>query len=87
MSKGKWNIWAKGINQHLEEEKDVIKDVDSGMDKANSLVKSSLGKLDEMISSASGNMWVYVVMFTILLVGLAYKLLKWSFVLRLLISS
>jgi len=63
-----------GMSNHLDEEKEVIKDVGGRMDKAGSMVKESFAKLDTMISSASGNMWVYVALFTILLLGLWYKL-------------
>jgi hypothetical protein len=65
---------SSGINHQIVEEKNLLKDIDSGFENTKKLVASAIRGLDGMLTKASGSMCTYIVIFTIMIVVLVYKL-------------
>ena len=63
------------MNQMVDDES-LIAEVDRGFDKNKSLMKSTIGKIDKVLTSASGNTMCYVFLFAIIVVALLWKLTK-----------
>ena len=58
------------------DDESLILEVERGFDKNRSMVKTTLGKIDKLITSASSNTLCYVFLFVILVIGLLWKLTK-----------
>ena len=58
----------------MKEEKDVINSLDSNFDKTKLMVTKVAARVDDMIVKASGSMCSYVLLFTIIIIALVYKL-------------
>ena len=54
----------------------LVVDIDRGFDKNKSLMKATVGKIDKVLTSASGNILCYVFLFVVMLLTLLYKLTK-----------
>jgi len=63
-----------GLNQHLEEEKGVIKEMDSGFDKTKSAVGQVVGRMDDLLGHASSSITCYVILFLLIFIVLLCKL-------------
>ena len=60
----------------MVDDESLVADVDRGFDKNKSLMKTTVGKIDKVLTSASGNILCYVFLFVIMLFSLLYKLTK-----------
>ena len=58
----------------MVDDESLVADIDKGFDKNKNLVKNTLGKIDKVLTSASGNIMCYVLLFVIMVVALLYKL-------------
>ena len=64
------------IKKRMIDDESLVADVDRGFDKNRSLMKTTVGKIDKVLTSASGNILCYVFLFAIILFTLLYKLTK-----------
>jgi hypothetical protein len=65
---------TKGMTNQIKEDSTVINKLDSGFDKTKMMIGKTLGKLDNMISRGSNSMGCYIILFTIMLLAILYKL-------------
>lgn len=65
---------SKGINHQISDEKTLLGGLSSGFDNTKKLVASVVQGMDGMLTKASGSMCTYIVIFTIMIVALVYKL-------------
>jgi hypothetical protein len=65
---------TRGIGGQLASEKQVLASLDSGFGKSKQMVKDVTSKLDTFIGQASGSIVTYVILFTVCLIVLIYKL-------------
>ncbi len=63
-----------GLSNQLKEDKAILSTLDGGFDKTKMMVSKTLSKMDEMVSKGANSMWTYVLIFTIMLLALLYKL-------------
>jgi flagellar capping protein FliD len=64
---------SKGIGSHLEEEKELINQLDSGFDKTKVMVGKVFDRMDNLLQQASSNIFCYIILFTCLLIGILCK--------------
>ena len=64
------------IKKRMIDDESLVADVDRGFDKNRSLMKTTVGKIDKVLTSASGNTMCYVFLFAIIVVALLWKLTK-----------
>jgi t-SNARE complex subunit (syntaxin) len=67
---------SNAIKNQMVDDESLIAEVDRGFDKNKSLMKSTMGKIDKVLTSASGNTMCYVFLFAIIVVALLWKLTK-----------
>lgn len=67
---------SQSIKSQMMDDESLIQEVERGFDKNRSMVKTTLGKIDKLITSASSNTLCYVFLFVILVIGLLWKLTK-----------
>lgn len=67
---------SQSIKSQMIDDESLIQEVERGFDKNRSMVKTTLGKIDKLITSASSNTLCYVFLFVILVIGLLWKLTK-----------
>ena len=67
---------SQSIKSQMIDDESLILEVERGFDKNRSMVKTTLGKIDKLITSASSNTLCYVFLFVILVIGLLWKLTK-----------
>lgn len=65
---------SKGINHQIADEKTLLNNLGSGFESTKKLVASVMQGMDGMLTKASGSMCTYIVIFTIMIVALVYKL-------------
>ncbi len=65
---------SKGINHQIADEKTLLNNLGSGFENTKKLVASVMQGMDGMLTKASGSMCTYIVIFTIMIVALVYKL-------------
>ena len=65
---------SKGINHQIAEEKNLLKDLGNGFENTKKSVATVMRGMDGMLTKASGSMCTYIVIFTIMIVALVYKL-------------
>ena len=58
----------------MNEDKTVLNSLDGGFDKTKIMLGKTLGRLDDMISKGSGSLCCYVVLFTIMILAILFKL-------------
>lgn len=64
------------IKNRMVDDESLIGDIDRGFDKNKSLMKTTVSKIDKVLTSASGNIMCYVFLFVIIVLVLLYKLTK-----------
>lgn len=64
------------IKNRMVDDESLVGDIDRGFDKNKSLMKTTVGKIDKVLTSASGNILCYVFLFVIIVLVLLYKLTK-----------
>ena len=64
------------IKNRMVDDESLVGDIDRGFDKNKSLMKTTVGKIDKVLTSASGNILCYVFLFVIMVLVLLYKLTK-----------
>ena len=62
------------LNNQITEEKSLLTGLGSGFDNTKKLVASTMQRMDGMLTKASGSMCTYIVIFTIMIIALVYKL-------------
>ena len=67
---------SNAIKNQMVDDESLIAEVDRGFEKNKSLMKSTMGKIDKVLTSASGNTMCYVFLFAIIVVALLWKLTK-----------
>lgn len=67
---------SNAIKNQMVDDESLIAEVDRGFDKNKSLMKSTMGKIDKVLTSASGNTMCYVFLFAIIVVALLWKFTK-----------
>ena len=67
---------STAIRNQMVDDESLIAEVDRGFDKNKSLMKSTMGKIDKVLTSASGNTMCYVFLFAIIVIALLWKLTK-----------
>lgn len=67
---------SNAIKNQMVDDESLIAEVDRGFEKNKSLMKSTMGKIDKVLTSASGNTMCYVFLFAIIVVALLWKLSK-----------
>jgi t-SNARE complex subunit (syntaxin) len=60
----------------MVDDESLVGDIDRGFDKNKSLMKTTVSKIDKVLTSASGNILCYVFLFVIIVLVLLYKLTK-----------
>ena len=60
----------------MVDDESLVGDIDRGFDKNESLMKTTVSKIDKVLTSASGNILCYVFLFVIIVLVLLYKLTK-----------
>ncbi len=68
---------SKGINHQIADEKSLLGGLGQGFDNTKKLVAAAVHKMDGMLTRASGSIFTYIVIFTIMIVALVYKL-RWN---------
>jgi len=58
------------------DDESLVGDIDRGFDKNKSLMKTTVGKIDKVLTSASGNILCYVFLFAVIVLTLLYKMTK-----------
>ena len=64
------------IKNRMVDDESLVGDIDRGFDKNESLMKTTVSKIDKVLTSASGNILCYVFLFVIIVLVLLYKLTK-----------
>lgn len=64
------------IKNRMVDDESLVGDIDRGFDKNKSLMKTTVSKIDKVLTSASGNIMCYVFLFVIIVLVLLYKLTK-----------
>lgn len=64
------------IKNRLVDDESLVGDIDRGFDKNKSLMKTTVSKIDKVLTSASGNILCYAFLFVIIVLALLYKLTK-----------
>ena len=64
------------IKNRMVDDESLVGDIDRGFDKNKSLMKTTVSKIDKVLTSASGNILCYVFLFVIIVLVLLYKLTK-----------
>ena len=67
---------TSGISRQIGEDDQVISALQGGFDRSRDLVRKTLTRFDTVLEKASGSMWTYVLLFVLVISGLAYKLLR-----------
>lgn len=62
------------LNNQITEEKSLLTGLGSGFDNTKKLVAFTMQRMDGMLTKASGSMCTYIVIFTIMIIALVYKL-------------
>jgi hypothetical protein len=65
---------SKGLGSQIVDEKTLLGGLDRGFDNTKKLVASAMQNMDGMLSKASGSICTYIVLFTIIILALIYKL-------------
>ena len=65
---------SKHLGTQLEDQKPILEKLEGGFDRSKTLVYKVMGNMDSMLSRASGSMCPYIVLFTIMILALIYKL-------------
>jgi len=64
------------IKNQMVDDESLVSEVDRGFDKNQHLLKQTMGKIDQILTSASGNVLCYVLLFALIVVALLWKLTK-----------
>ena len=64
------------IKNRMVDDESLVGDIDRGFDKNKSLMKTTVSKIDKVLTSASGNIMCYIFLFVIIVLVLLYKLTK-----------
>ena len=65
---------SKGINHQIADEKTLLGGLSNGFDNTKKLVAAAVQRMDGMLTQASGSICTYIVIFTVMIVALVYKL-------------
>jgi len=65
---------SKGINHQIADEKNLLGGLSNSFDNTKKLVAAAVQRMDGMLTQASGSIFTYIVIFTIMIVVLVYKL-------------
>ena len=65
---------AKAIRHHMVNEEGLLVDVEKGFEKNQTMVSKTMGKIDNVLTSASSNLFCYILMFVFIVLALLYKL-------------
>ena len=65
---------AYAIRNHMVNEEGLLVDVEKGFEKNQNLVSKTMGKIDKVLTSASSNLFCYILMFVFIVLALLYKL-------------
>ena len=55
-------------------EEGLLVDVEKGFEKNQNMVSKTMGKIDKVLTSASSNLFCYILMFVFIVLALLYKL-------------
>jgi hypothetical protein len=64
------------IKGHMIDEEGLVVDIDRGFDKNLTVMKQAMNKIDKMLSTASGSVLCYLLLFVFIVLALLYKLTK-----------
>ena len=64
------------IKNRMIDDESLMADIDRGFDKNKNLMKTTVNKIDKVLTSASGNIMCYVFLFVVMVLTLLYKLTK-----------
>ena len=59
-------------------EEGLMVDIGKGFEKNQTIMSKTIGKIDNVISSASSNLYCYILLFVIVIFALLYKMSKWE---------
>ena len=65
---------SKVLNGQITEEKTILAGLGTSFDNTKKLVASAMQRMDGMLTKASGSMCTYIIIFTIMIIALVYKL-------------
>ena len=65
---------SSGIGDHMQSEREVIKDMDKNFDSTNDAVTGVMGRVDDLLSQASSSLTCYVCIFLLIFIVLLCKL-------------
>lgn len=64
------------IKHIMVDDEALVSDVDKGIVKNQNLLKQTMGRIDKLLTSASGNVLCYTILFFFMIVALLYKLTR-----------
>jgi len=64
------------IKHVMVDDESLISEVDKGIVKNQNLLKQTMGRIDKMLTSASGSVLCYTILFFFMIIALLYKLTK-----------
>ena len=64
------------IKNMMVDDESLLTDIDKGMVKNQNVLKQTMGRIDQMINKASGNVLCYTLLFFFMILALLYKLTK-----------
>ena len=67
---------SQNIRGMMVDEEGQRMEVEEKIHKNNSMIKETLGRIDGLLTSASGNVLCYTILFALIIVGLLYKMTK-----------
>lgn len=64
------------IKNVMVDDESLVTDIDKGLVKNQTLLKQTMTRIDSMLTSASGNVLCYTILFFFMILALLYKLTK-----------
>lgn len=62
----------------MADDEALVADIDDKIVKNQNMLKQTMERIDKVITSASNNVLCYALLFFFMILGLLYKLTKWS---------